>query len=448
MTRRMNGEGSVYKRRDGRYEAAIFVTTTTGRKLRRRAYGHTKQEALSALVKTRAAVENGHRFPDASWLVGDYLHYWLEHVMRPTRRYATYCRAESLVRVHLVPGLGQRRLEQLSISELQIFFNRQLQAGHSARSVHQQRGCLANALQRAVREELLTRNVARLVELPSDAPAERRPWSPDEIARFLQHAEPEALYPAFVLLTTYGLRRGEVLGLRHVDIDLAAGLMYVRQQLQPGPDGLELAPLKTRAGSRDLSLLPHVVSLLLGRLETDSQDLLFRSATGSPVDPNNFARTFRAIVKRAGLRPQTIHGLRHAVATTLKDTGAPVRDVQLILGHADVHTTLQFYQHANATLQKAALSKAHDVLTSSSDGSRCRQKLPSENRYWRNQFNHNSGSTRWARTTDLRLMSWIEDFFSRPLTSVMDELRVAQRQQALGRVAVTTAVKPPVSPGA
>ena len=79
---------------------------------------------------------------------------------------------------------------------------------------------LAAALTRAMRDELIFTNPARLATLPAALPARNRPWSADEARRFLDAASNDPLYPAFVLLLVYGLRRGEVLGLSWDDIDL------------------------------------------------------------------------------------------------------------------------------------------------------------------------------------------------------------------------------------
>ncbi len=130
---------------------------------------------------------------------------------------------------------------------------REIEPGESIRLVHVMRQVLSAALSRAMREELVSRNVARLVELPAWQPAEVVPWSAAEALAFLAAAKTDPLYPAFVFLLLYGMRRGEVLGLRWSDID--GGTIHVRQQVQRIAGKLVLGPVKTRAGRRDLPLL-------------------------------------------------------------------------------------------------------------------------------------------------------------------------------------------------
>ena len=105
-----------------------------------------------------------------------------------------------IVRIHLAPALGKYHLKRLSVPIVQAFLNGKLRAGLSTRNVQIMRQVLSAALSRAVREELITRNVARLVELPAWEPSVVVPWSPMEALTFLRAALDDPLYPAFVLL--------------------------------------------------------------------------------------------------------------------------------------------------------------------------------------------------------------------------------------------------------
>jgi integrase len=162
--RKKNGEGTISgPRKDGRYVGAFYAPTSAGTVKRVYVYGRTYDEARQNLVSEQSKVMSGIPVPAKSWKLGPHLDYWLED---------------------------------------------------SIRLVHVLRQVLSAALSRAVREELVSRNVARLVELPSWEPAEVIPWSPDEAMSFLSAAAGDPLLPAFVLLLLYGMRRGEVLGLR------------------------------------------------------------------------------------------------------------------------------------------------------------------------------------------------------------------------------------------
>jgi integrase len=253
---RTRGEGTISgPRKDGRYVGAFYALTTAGTRKRMYVYGRTREEAHERLVEEQSKTARGIPVPARSWKLGPYLDYWLEHVIKPTRRPATYALYEMIVRIHLAPALGKYELKRLSVPIVQAFLNSKLRDGRSVRNVQIMRQVLSAALSRAVREELITRNVARLVELPSWEPSVVEPWSPAEALAFLQAAIDDPLYPAFVLLLLYGMRRGEVLGLRWQDIDFEAQIIHVRQQIHRSQGQLRIGPVKTRAGSRDLPLL-------------------------------------------------------------------------------------------------------------------------------------------------------------------------------------------------
>jgi len=138
-------------------------------------YGRTRDEAHERLVQEQSRAGRGIPVPAQSWKLGPYLDYWLEHVIKPTRRPATYALYEMTIRLYLMPELGKYQLKRLSVPVVQAFLNRQLRAGRSIRNVQIMRQVLSAALSRAVREELVARNVARLVELPTWASREGLP---------------------------------------------------------------------------------------------------------------------------------------------------------------------------------------------------------------------------------------------------------------------------------
>lgn len=440
MRRAANGEGSVSKRRDGRYEGAAYVLTTAGIRRRVRVYAATRLEARRKLSAVLTRAEAGIPTPDRAWRLGAYLDYWLEDVIRPTRRARTYELYESLVRRLIKPALAGRLLTRLNVADVQIFLNRSQAAGCTVRTVQQLRNVLSGALSRAQREELVSRNVARLVEIPAWHRKDIHPWTPEQLAIFLRVSQGHPYYAAFVLIGLYGLRRGEAAGLRWADIDFDLGIIHIRQQLQRIGGALELGPVKTASGRRDLPLLPLVRSVLLTIPEPTRapERLVLQTTSGAAVEPGNLLRAFHHICREHKLPPITLHHLRHTTATLLKNIGVPARDAQLILGHAHISTTQQLYQHQDVAGQLAALSRLEQLLmTTTPVFVRSRQDQPSN--WISKQYSQRmlSGGPAGTRTPDTLLKRLSRDAELNGLTDVKVLAQSRYRSLVLGWAAVT-----------
>lgn len=374
---RQNGSGSVYLRKDGRYCAAKFINMPGEGRKRITAYGKSARGAELKLKRMIQDIKVGRPPRTKDWAVQTFLTHWLENVVTIKNRPRTYELYESVVRRFLIPGLGRLRLQELTVHDVQTLINKHHRDGVSPRTINLIRSVLRTALSRAEREEIVSRNVAKLVDVPSWQRKPIVPWAPDEATTFLQAAEGHPWYAAYAMLLIFGMRRGEVLGLRWCDIDFERQTIHVRQQLQRIHGKLEQVPVKTSAGVRDLPLVSHLhdkLSLIHHRQlpahqhttnEADVIDrqLVFLSAVDTPVDPKNFVRAFHKIRESAGLQRITVHHMRHTAATVLKDFDVPMRDAQLILGHSHITTTMQHYQHGTSATQRTAMERISTALT-------------------------------------------------------------------------------------
>lgn len=462
--RNANGEGTIYRRKDGRWEGAIYLLTTSGTQKRFRAYGATRAEVHRKITEAKQRQQQGIAAPNKAWKLGDYLDYWLENIVQPTRRPTTFIRYEVNVRLYLKPHLGRYQLPQLTVPIVQAFLNEHIESGHSIRSAQIARTVLSAALTSAQREELVMRNVARLVELPSYDPDEVVPWTEAEVRKFLQAAQQDRLFVAFLMLVGYGLRLGEVLGLRWEDIDWHRGGIRVRQQIQRLHGTLRAEPLKTKASRRDLPMV-DIVRLALGQMrraitaDGEIPTLVFTTSSGHALDPRNFARSFHRLCEAHGIRRIRVHDVRHTAATLLKLTKAHPRDAQVILGHSNIATTLQIYQHSSEDSRRDAVQGVEVLLSeNSTENANSQASLPGRvmsalNGHGSRQLSRQgrdfvdritsflSGTPGWVRTSDLRLRRSTDASLNDRLTSVSLLVRDQKRRWLLGCVAVNLAVK-------
>ncbi|MEU7283669.1 MULTISPECIES: site-specific integrase [Actinomycetes] len=370
--RNPNGAGTITQRKDGRYQAAVYVLQPDGTRARKFAYGQTWAECDT---KRRALLDkaaNGIPVPTRSAKLSEWLPYWLDNVIKPRRKLSTYDKYEAHVRLYLIPMVGTKRLESLGVADVRRFLV-QLENKTTAATAKESHRVLRTALTAACREELITRNVATLVEPPRAKARELSPWSLDETLDFLAAARRDPLYSAFVLAIAMGLRRGELVGLRWTDVDLDKRVLYVRQQTQRRRGVLYDDDPKGRR--RRAVPLPAmcIAPLRWHRMRQSDQrakagetwqdgGYVFTTASGRPVEPRNVYRSFTRVAASAGLRVIRLHDARHGCATLLTAAGVAPRVVMEILGHSQISITMDVYTHVVQDTQREAISHMDRLL--------------------------------------------------------------------------------------
>ena len=395
MGRRANGDGSIYKLSDGRWAAATYVTLKSGKTKRKVVTGHTGGRREEVKVKLEAIREQERKkipFTERKWTVGVWLDFWLTEFVSKRRR-TTVISYERNVRLYIKPLIGKKYLENLSKWDVQSMINQMLRDKRGTRAIHKVRQTLSSALGCAMKEEIIFRNVSRAVEMPEYKPKPKRLWNLKEERRFIEVAKGHPYYIVFLLMLTYGLRKGEALGLRWSDIDFENNIFCVRQQIQDIDGRLQAVDVKTGESERELPLTPAMKRLLLEHAlkkgidvttcydplaEFNIDNLVSTSKAGTPINPHNVNRALSLIIKKTGLPYITPHTKRHMASTLHKNVGTPMRDAQGILGHADSEITRKLYQHADIEIQRRSLIETEKLLCLDEiavDRSRCYQKL-------------------------------------------------------------------------
>ncbi|WP_046469412.1 tyrosine-type recombinase/integrase [Allosalinactinospora lopnorensis] len=400
--KRANGDGSVWQRKDGRYAYAGYVLTTDGTYKRVQGYGRDRDNARAKLNKLLADSEQGIPVASENWTVEQFLSYWLEHIVRAERRPKTVQGYEGVIRRHLVPSLGRKRLGKLTARDVRTFITRIRQECQccrngtdaarsepeccaledksccgstlSPRMVQSIHAVLRNALESAVREEIIPRNVAKLVKVSPPRYGVNRGLDVPQAKRLLKVAREDRFHALYVLALCLGLRRGELLGLRWADIDLEAGRLEVVQTLQRVGGRLQLVPPKTDDSSRTVPLPDLCVEALREHRnrqfaersdawpDWEEHGLVFPSKVGTPLEPDNLRRSWGPLRERAGLGGVRFHDLRHTCVTLLLNLDVPPQVVREIVGHSDIGVTMSIYAHASLDDKRRALGRLGDAL--------------------------------------------------------------------------------------
>jgi integrase len=407
--RSANGEGGVYRRSDGRWEGKLFVDSPDGRRKRVSVYGDTERQALNELNKLRDQQRRGIPVATTTLTVAQYMSYWLEHIAEPSIRRTTYATYEGDLRLHIVPGIGKRKLKALQASDIRAWLSelrtkcqccaqgkdaarheprccaladpRCCQAVLSASSIRHVLRVLRAALQDAVDEELLSRNVARLVQLRVTDDRKVRSFTRAEALRFLVAAEQHRLYALWAVALAMGLRRGEALGLAWADVDLDGGRLTVRQALHRVDGHLRLDPVKTDASVAVLPIPDPLATILRAHRRRQLQErfaagsswretgLVFTTADGGFIEPRNANRIFYNLCRKANLPQLRVHDLRHSCATLLFTMGVQPATVQRILRHSSITVTTGTYVEVIEAVQRDALDSMSTLFAHTGDDS-------------------------------------------------------------------------------
>jgi integrase len=358
MGRRGNGEGSIRRRADGRWEGRYTVHTDEGPK-QRTVYGRTRKDAAEKLTEVMAGRDKGLVFDAGKLTVGEHLARWLEDVVKPSASHRTYSTHAQQVRTHIVPTLGRIKLKNLRKAHIDRLYREKLDSGLSPSTVRRIHAVLHKALEEAVKGDLIPGNPAAHANKPKVKQEEIEPLDTPQAAAFLKAAKGDRFEALYILCIMCGLRQGEALALRWRDIDLDEGTLRVNLQLQRvrGGGGLRFSEPKN-ASRRTVGLPQRAVSALkshrkrqleeklrAGPLYQDG-DLVFASRQGTPMDAQNVVnRYYKPLLERAGLPPIRFHDLRHSCLSLLAQRGEPIRDLQALAGHATAAFTLQRYTH-------------------------------------------------------------------------------------------------------
>lgn len=380
--KKANGEGSIVKRKDGRYMARY---TSCGK--RYAIYGSTFEEVRVQLTEALSNVDRGVQATPSDSTVSQWLMEWLSTYALPTVKQSTYVSYESYARIHLGPALGTLKLTELTIEQLQRFFNQKKKnlAPKSLRNIY---NMFHFCLDQAVINGYLPRNPLQGVKLPPITKKEITILGIDEQAALHAAASKSDTLAAFGIIFTLstGIRLGELIGLQWGDLECSNHTIRIRRtvgRLQKIDDsgsliaktaGVPTTEIVTRSpksatAKRTIPLFPQVWNDLMVYYEKQKELLhsqgialtpttpIFSTSAGITYEPRTYEDLFKRTLKAAGLQDINFHALRHTFATRALEAGMDIKVLSSILGHAQASTTLNLYAHALPDHKKMSMDK-------------------------------------------------------------------------------------------
>jgi integrase len=345
--------GTVIKRGTGYSVVVDLGKGPDGKRIRKWHSGfRTRKDAERARIDLLAKLQAGAYVEPSKLTVGRFLvEQWLPS-LRAQVKPRTHAWHQTNVSNHLVPAIGNIELQKLMPGHLNKVYA-DLDSKLSNQTIHHLHATIRRALADAVRWGLVNRNAAILANPPRPERHEMQTWSASELRTFLESVRTDRLYSMWLLASSTGMRRSELLNLRWRDVDLGAARVSVVES-------------KTAAGRRSIAIDKDTVSalkawrtaqlqerMLQGPAYVDS-GLTFTRSDGSRLRESWLDHTFQRKIRQLGLPKITFHGLRHAHATIALAAGIHPKTMSARLGHASVSITLDLYSHAVPALEEEA----------------------------------------------------------------------------------------------
>lgn len=369
--KRANGEGSIRKRSDGRWEGRYTAryVPKTDKRINKNVLGRTQAEVREKLKAAMAKCPG----LDVSREAGEYtaatwLRTWYELYAKPNVRTATANRYQLIIEVYTIPRNSNVKLKKLTIRHLQKLYKQLLESGKihpgkgqsqglSTTTVRSAHLMLHAALERAVKERLIPRNPTEDCIAPKPRKIEMQILPTEDIHAYLEVTKARDLLPMFYLELVSGLPKGELVALRWDDLDIRNKTISISKQYVRNSDGsLELTRPKTENSVRLVSIPQTAVDLLIQEHDKHPNNpYMFPSPiTGEMYHPDSVVNLHKKILKGAGLPHIRFHDLRHTFAPTALQNGVDVKTVSSMLGHYNAGFTLHTYTHATKQQDEAA----------------------------------------------------------------------------------------------
>ena len=373
--------GSVFKRSGGwAFKVDTGFHPETGKRRQSLKQGfRTKRQAEEALAEAQKTVIDGTVVANSNMRLDEFLDEWLvgqEARLRPSSHHS-YVMAGKRLKRHL----GKYKIQALTPLQIEKFYAELLDHGQrngkglSPKTVKNTHVVLRKALADAERLGLVHRNAAAAARGPSVTRPEMTTWSSDQLKAFSTVAQESRMRNAFTILASTGMRRGEALGLRWVDVDFDSSQLAIVQTVSTVDSKVVVGQPKTSGSRRTVYVHDATIKALRQQRQLQAEkrldegpawdtdnDLVFRNVTGGPVNPDWFSRHFDKLVEQADVPRIRLHDLRHTNATLSLKAGVHPKVVSERLGHSSIAITLDLYSHVTPGISREAAATVESMM--------------------------------------------------------------------------------------
>ena len=376
--RRPQGDGTIRKRSDGRWEARIIVGhKNDGSPMYKSAFAKTQKSALKQLHQLIDLYRDVDLTEDSRMTLGEWLDKWLDEYMIFTIRESTLDSYRAMVKNQVKPFIGSKQISSLTTADMQKFYNKIKKEGRvrehpihgktladsMVRGVHMM---LHEALDTAVKERLIAKNPTNGTTVPKCNYPEKQILCDNQLETFLEAIKGHEYWCDFFYVEVMtGLRRGEICGLKWQDINFDENKLQVKRSVSVKKGGgVSIGETKTETGVRCIQMPPSVAELLKSKKQTAITEWVFPhfQHPEQPVSPARAYRKLKVILKNAELPLIRFHDLRHTFATHATQGGVDPKTLAGILGHTNASFTLDTYTHVTSDMQKSASAVVGNMM--------------------------------------------------------------------------------------
>lgn len=361
--------------RENYYVYMDYGRDESGRRVRRYQTYATLLQARQGLRAFLAQRESSRAVTPTPMTLDEWLEYWMEQVIVPSRAETTAYSYRKIIENHLSPALGSVPIQRLTPQRLQSYYTFLLQEKKlSPNTIRRHHDLLSAALHTAQRQDILLRSPTDRVDPPKVVHRETRFYSPEELKTLYALCRDTPLELPVRLAGGLGLRREELCGLRWNCVDFSLRRVHIRSARTAAGAAIVDKETKNRSSNRVLYIEDELLALLRREWERHRQrtagtweplrddSLVLVDRHGLPWSPNALSLAFTRFIRRHGLPKITLHGLRHTFATVASAQGAPLFDIGKALGHSSPATTGRIYTHLLDQTHQAILTRVADAV--------------------------------------------------------------------------------------